>query len=168
MKTGRADRPTRVCAVCGRPFQWRRKWKDVWQDVRYCSERCRRRRNSASHGREPEAHHSPAPSPGSDLPEVFELNFSTVLEGPHGQLNLPISWFCRCSSSLGSIPADLLNNSTHCANLNGQRDCVHCELPSLGPFAMTAQDLFVCLTLPSGRDQTCGKPVENALTGSGA
>ncbi|MFM9100072.1 MAG: DUF2256 domain-containing protein [Cyanobium sp.] len=52
MKTGRADRPTRVCAGWGRPFQWRRKGKDVWQEVRYCSERCRRRRNSASHGRE--------------------------------------------------------------------------------------------------------------------
>ncbi|MFN7899594.1 MAG: DUF2256 domain-containing protein, partial [Synechococcaceae cyanobacterium] len=21
-----ADRPTKVCACCGRPFQWRRKW----------------------------------------------------------------------------------------------------------------------------------------------
>jgi len=39
------DRPTKVCPVCGRPFQWRKKWKDVWEDVRYCSERCRRQRN---------------------------------------------------------------------------------------------------------------------------
>ena len=39
------DRPTKVCAVCGRPFQWRRKWKQVWDEVRYCSERCRRQRN---------------------------------------------------------------------------------------------------------------------------
>lgn len=39
------DRPTKVCPVCGRPFQWRKKWKDVWDDVRYCSERCRRQRN---------------------------------------------------------------------------------------------------------------------------
>jgi hypothetical protein len=38
------DRPTRICSVCGRPFQWRRKWKSVWEEVRYCSERCRRRR----------------------------------------------------------------------------------------------------------------------------
>ncbi|TCD56999.1 DUF2256 domain-containing protein [Synechococcus sp. BS55D] len=41
----RAERPTKICAVCGRPFQWRRKWKDVWDEVRYCSERCRRDRN---------------------------------------------------------------------------------------------------------------------------
>jgi len=42
-----ADRPTKTCPVCGRPFHWRKKWKDIWQDVRYCSERCRRNRNRA-------------------------------------------------------------------------------------------------------------------------
>ena len=42
------DRPTKICAVCGRPFQWRRKWKDVWDEVRYCSERCRRRRGATA------------------------------------------------------------------------------------------------------------------------
>ncbi|MEB3239762.1 MAG: DUF2256 domain-containing protein [Cyanobacteriota bacterium] len=45
-----ADRPTKTCVCCGRPFQWRRKWKTVWDEVRYCSERCRnefRRRPSA-------------------------------------------------------------------------------------------------------------------------
>ncbi len=40
-----ADRPTKVCIVCGRPFQWRKKWKDVWDEVRYCSDRCRTNRN---------------------------------------------------------------------------------------------------------------------------
>jgi hypothetical protein len=35
------DRPTKLCAFCGRPFQWRRKWKAVWEEVRYCSDRCR-------------------------------------------------------------------------------------------------------------------------------
>ena len=42
------DRPTKVCMVCGRPFQWRKKWKDVWDDVRYCSDRCRNNRNQKS------------------------------------------------------------------------------------------------------------------------
>jgi len=37
-----ADRPSKICPVCGRPFQWRKKWKEVWEEVRYCSERCRR------------------------------------------------------------------------------------------------------------------------------
>ncbi|MCB1800148.1 MAG: DUF2256 domain-containing protein [Gammaproteobacteria bacterium] len=34
--------PTRVCAHCGRPFTWRKRWRAVWDQVRYCSERCRR------------------------------------------------------------------------------------------------------------------------------
>ncbi|NCY03802.1 MAG: DUF2256 domain-containing protein [Planctomycetia bacterium] len=34
--------PTKLCAACGRPFSWRRKWARCWEQVRYCSERCRR------------------------------------------------------------------------------------------------------------------------------
>ncbi|MDA0378255.1 MAG: DUF2256 domain-containing protein [Bacteroidetes bacterium] len=37
----KADLPEKRCVVCGRPFTWRRKWKKVWDEVRYCSERCR-------------------------------------------------------------------------------------------------------------------------------
>ncbi|RQW81139.1 MAG: DUF2256 domain-containing protein [Methylococcus sp.] len=44
----KADLPTKVCAVCGRPFTWRRKWRAVWEQVRYCSERCRRARSARS------------------------------------------------------------------------------------------------------------------------
>ncbi|WP_242472565.1 DUF2256 domain-containing protein [Ectothiorhodospira mobilis] len=43
--------PTKVCPVCGRPFTWRRKWARVWDEVRYCSERCRRQRGSGRKGR---------------------------------------------------------------------------------------------------------------------
>lgn len=39
----KADLPTKTCPVCGRPFTWRKKWERVWDDVKYCSERCRRR-----------------------------------------------------------------------------------------------------------------------------
>ncbi|MDT0630280.1 DUF2256 domain-containing protein [Rubrivirga litoralis] len=39
--------PTKTCAVCGRPFAWRRKWARDWESVRYCSERCRRAKGSA-------------------------------------------------------------------------------------------------------------------------
>ncbi|WP_199902656.1 DUF2256 domain-containing protein [Azospirillum sp. B4] len=38
----KADLPTKTCAQCGRPFAWRRKWKLVWNAVKYCSDRCRR------------------------------------------------------------------------------------------------------------------------------
>ena len=40
----KGDLPTKTCATCGRPFAWRKKWADNWDDVRYCSERCRRNR----------------------------------------------------------------------------------------------------------------------------
>jgi len=34
--------PMKDCKSCGRPFTWRKKWERVWDDVRYCSERCKR------------------------------------------------------------------------------------------------------------------------------
>jgi hypothetical protein len=36
--------PTKICPVCDRPFAWRKKWERSWDEVRYCSERCRRQR----------------------------------------------------------------------------------------------------------------------------
>jgi len=35
---------SKICASCGRHFSWRRKWAACWEEVRYCSERCRRNR----------------------------------------------------------------------------------------------------------------------------
>ncbi|MFN3148032.1 MAG: DUF2256 domain-containing protein [Paracoccaceae bacterium] len=40
----KADLPEKTCAACGRPFTWRRKWARVWDEVRYCSDRCRKER----------------------------------------------------------------------------------------------------------------------------
>ncbi|MBC2606248.1 DUF2256 domain-containing protein [Pelagicoccus albus] len=37
--------PSKICPICGRPFAWRKKWANKWDEVKYCSERCRRRRN---------------------------------------------------------------------------------------------------------------------------
>jgi hypothetical protein len=36
--------PDKVCATCGRRFSWRRAWADRWDEVRYCSNGCRRHR----------------------------------------------------------------------------------------------------------------------------
>ncbi|MCP1373673.1 DUF2256 domain-containing protein [Dyella lutea] len=47
------DLPSKTCRTCGRPFAWRRKWAPVWDEVRYCSERCRRRRAGAAPEPEP-------------------------------------------------------------------------------------------------------------------
>ncbi|MGA1051142.1 MAG: DUF3253 domain-containing protein [Ilumatobacteraceae bacterium] len=35
---------TKVCASCGRVMEWRAKWAENWESVRYCSDRCRRRK----------------------------------------------------------------------------------------------------------------------------
>ncbi|EMD99277.1 MULTISPECIES: DUF2256 domain-containing protein [Stutzerimonas stutzeri subgroup] len=42
----KADLPFKCCAACNLPFAWRKKWSRCWDEVRYCSERCRRSRQS--------------------------------------------------------------------------------------------------------------------------
>ena len=37
----KSDLPSKLCVVCARPFVWRKKWANVWDQVRYCSDRCR-------------------------------------------------------------------------------------------------------------------------------
>jgi hypothetical protein len=37
----KANLPKKICAVCGRPFVWRKKWARDWSNVRVCSDRCR-------------------------------------------------------------------------------------------------------------------------------
>lgn len=37
----KSDLPQKVCAACGLPFIWRRKWERDWEQVKYCSDRCR-------------------------------------------------------------------------------------------------------------------------------
>ncbi|MAO16354.1 DUF2256 domain-containing protein [Muricauda ruestringensis] len=37
--------PTKLCPVCKRPFAWRKKWAKDWEQVIYCSERCRKNKN---------------------------------------------------------------------------------------------------------------------------
>ncbi|MDH6238688.1 DUF2256 domain-containing protein [Aurantimicrobium minutum] len=32
----------KVCESCGLPFEWRKKWAREWENVKYCSEKCRR------------------------------------------------------------------------------------------------------------------------------
>jgi hypothetical protein len=38
------ERATKPCTVCAREIQWRKKWERDWDEVRYCSEACRRRK----------------------------------------------------------------------------------------------------------------------------
>ena len=39
--TEKKPKPEKTCAVCGRPFAWRKKWAKDWDNVKYCSDRCR-------------------------------------------------------------------------------------------------------------------------------
>lgn len=36
----KSNLPSKVCAVCKRPFTWRKKWQNNWDEVVYCSKRC--------------------------------------------------------------------------------------------------------------------------------
>lgn len=42
----KSDLPQKICSVCGLSFSWRKKWAKCWDEVKYCSERCRRRKNN--------------------------------------------------------------------------------------------------------------------------
>ncbi|ELQ07823.1 MULTISPECIES: DUF2256 domain-containing protein [Pseudomonas] len=44
----KSELPVKTCAVCGLPFTWRKKWARCWDEVLYCSERCRRNKRTAS------------------------------------------------------------------------------------------------------------------------
>lgn len=38
--------PTKICIVCDLSFSWRKKWKKDWNNVKYCSEKCRRHKST--------------------------------------------------------------------------------------------------------------------------
>lgn len=46
----KSDLPTKTCVTCGRPFAWRKAWARVWDEVRYCSDRCRKEKGKAAAG----------------------------------------------------------------------------------------------------------------------
>ena len=41
-KGNKAALPTRPCVHCGRPMSWRKAWASNWDEVKYCSDACRR------------------------------------------------------------------------------------------------------------------------------
>ncbi|NBP29869.1 MAG: DUF2256 domain-containing protein [Flavobacteriia bacterium] len=41
----KSNLPQKICPVCKRPFTWRKKWERVWNEVIYCSDRCRTHKN---------------------------------------------------------------------------------------------------------------------------
>ncbi|MDE3124727.1 MAG: DUF2256 domain-containing protein [Bacteroidota bacterium] len=37
--------PIKICVTCNRPFTWRKKWAKVWDEVKYCSDACRKNKS---------------------------------------------------------------------------------------------------------------------------
>ncbi|MBM3690742.1 MAG: DUF2256 domain-containing protein [Actinobacteria bacterium] len=40
----KADLPRKICLTCNQEMVWRKAWAKNWEQVKYCSERCRRNR----------------------------------------------------------------------------------------------------------------------------
>ena len=36
--------PSKPCTVCGRPMVWRKRWARSWDEVKLCSDACRKAR----------------------------------------------------------------------------------------------------------------------------
>lgn len=61
----KSDLPVKTCATCGRPMVWRKAWAKVWDEVRHCSDACRKRRAAPSGSRD-----QSAPTKRASLPSV--------------------------------------------------------------------------------------------------
>ncbi|WP_427023353.1 DUF2256 domain-containing protein [Aureimonas ureilytica] len=49
------DLPSKPCAHCGRPMVWRKAWARTWDEVLYCSDRCRQEAKSSRHSEAPKS-----------------------------------------------------------------------------------------------------------------
>lgn len=39
--------PSKPCVACGRPMTWRKRWARSWDEVKFCSDACRRSRGGS-------------------------------------------------------------------------------------------------------------------------
>ncbi|QIX60481.1 DUF2256 domain-containing protein [Hymenobacter lutimineralis] len=44
-KLTKGNLPTKTCLTCGRPFEYRKKWRACWDEVKYCGEKCQRNKS---------------------------------------------------------------------------------------------------------------------------
>lgn len=88
--------PEKVCIVCNRPFSWRKKWHKDWQDVKYCSNRCRNNKHKLK---------SPAMS------EKHSAKTLRLILGD--QLNAQHSWFQTQSEHIVYVIAELKQEATY-------------------------------------------------------
>ena len=45
-KGNKQSLPSKPCMVCGRPMTWRKRWARAWDEVKYCSDACRKARTT--------------------------------------------------------------------------------------------------------------------------
>ena len=45
-KGNKSTLPSKPCLVCGKSMAWRKAWAKNWQEVKYCSDKCRRNKIS--------------------------------------------------------------------------------------------------------------------------
>ncbi|MDB9754842.1 DUF2256 domain-containing protein [Winogradskyella sp.] len=38
--------PKKTCLVCSKPFTWRKKWERDWDNIKYCSEKCKKNKTT--------------------------------------------------------------------------------------------------------------------------
>jgi len=36
----------KICATCGRKMTWRKSWAKNWEEVKYCSDACKKRKSN--------------------------------------------------------------------------------------------------------------------------
>ncbi|HEY1047186.1 MAG TPA: DUF2256 domain-containing protein [Bacteroidia bacterium] len=41
----KSELPHKICVTCGLSFSWRKKWEKNWNEVKYCSDKCRINKN---------------------------------------------------------------------------------------------------------------------------
>lgn len=46
-KPSKEHLPSKVCMACNRSFTWRKKWEKVWDEVKYCSDKCRMKKSKS-------------------------------------------------------------------------------------------------------------------------
>ena len=74
--------PTKVCVVCNRPFTWRKKWEDCWDEVTTCSKTCNAERKKANR-----IARGAAAAAGGDAMDVTDAGMSSDSgdEAPEGR-----------------------------------------------------------------------------------
>ncbi|WP_149865431.1 DUF2256 domain-containing protein, partial [Catenovulum maritimum] len=40
---------SKICPICQLSFSWRKKWERKWNDIIYCSQKCRKNKHEKQH-----------------------------------------------------------------------------------------------------------------------